>query len=76
MFNDEQLSGMSKVTLSEGEISKLHTNYKLIDEKIEKKLNSFLIVVEFNSKNPEQLSAVISSANFKKQNYPNEARHK
>ena len=76
MFNDEQLSGMSKVTLSEGEISKLHTNYKLIDEKIEKKLNSFLIVVEFNNENPEQLSAVISSANFKKQNYPNEARHK
>ena len=67
---------MSKITLSEGEISKLHTNYKLIDYEIEKKLNSFLIVVEFNSENPEQLKAVISSANFKRQNYPNEARHK
>ena len=67
---------MSKVTLGEGEISKLHTNYKLIDDKTEKKLNIFLIVVEFNSENPEQLSAVINSANFKKQNYPNEARHK
>ena len=67
---------MSKITLSEGEISKLHTNYKLIDDEVEKKLNSFLIVVEFNNENPEQLRAVISSANFKKQNYPNEARHK
>jgi len=76
LFNDEKLSGMSKITLGEGEISKLHTNYKLIDDKTEKKLNSFLIVVEFNSENPEHLSAVISSANFKKQNYPNEARHK
>ena len=67
---------MSKVTLSEGEISKLNTNYKLIDDEVEKKLNSFLIVVEFNSENPEQLYTVISSANFKKQNYPNEARHR
>ena len=67
---------MSKITLSEGEISKLHTNYKLIDDEVEKKLNSFLIVVEFNSENPKQLRAVISSANFKNQNYPNEARHK
>ena len=67
---------MSKITLSEGEISKLHTNYKLIDDESEKKLNSFLIIVEFNNENPEQLRAVISSANFKKQNYPNEARHK
>ena len=67
---------MSKITLSEGEISKLHTNYKLIDDEVEKKLNSFLIVVEFNNENPDQLRAVISSANFKKQNYPNEARHR
>ena len=67
---------MSKITLSEGEISKLHTNYKLIDDEIEKKLNSFLIVIEYSSENPEQLNTVISSANFKKQNYPNEARHR
>jgi len=76
LLNDEQLSGMSKVILSEGEISKLNTNYKLIDDEVEKKLNSFLIVVEFTSENPEQLYTVISSANFKKQNYPNEARHR
>ena len=67
---------MSKINLSEREISKLHTNYKLINDDVEKQLNSFLIIIEFNSENPEQLSALISSANFDKQNYPNEARHR
>ena len=76
MFNDEQLSGMSRITLNEEEISNFHMNFKLIDDEFEKKLNSFLIVIEFNSENPEQLNTVISSANFDKQNYPNEARHR
>jgi len=76
LFNDEQLSGMSKITLGKGEISKLHTNFKLVNDDVEKQLNSFLIVIEFNSENPEQLNTVISSANFDKQNYPNEARHR
>ena len=67
---------MSKITLGEGEISKFHTNFKLINDDVEKQLNSFLIVIEFNSENPEQLNTVISSANFKKHNYPNEARHR
>ena len=67
---------MSKITLKEGEVSKFQTNYKLIDDKIEKQLNSFLIVIEFNGENPERLNAVISSANFDKKYYPNEARHR
>ena len=76
MFNDEQLSGLSKITLSDGEISKFETKYKLISDDVGKQLNSFLIIIEFNSENPEQLNAIISSANFDKQNYPNEARHR
>ena len=67
---------MSKITLNGGEVSEFQTNYKLIDDEIEKQLNSFLIVIEFNGENPDQLNAVISSANFDKQNYPNEARHR
>ena len=76
LFNNELISGMSKNTLNGGEVSEFQTNYKLIDDEIEKQLNSFLIVIEFNSEKPEQLSAVISSANFDKQYYPNEARHR
>ena len=67
---------MSKITLNGGEVSEFQTNYKLIDDEIEKQLNSFLIVIEFNGESPEQLNAVISSANFDKQYYPNEARHR
>ena len=67
---------MSKTTLNGGEVSEFQTNYKLIDDEIEKQLNSFLIVIEFNGDNPEQLNAVINSANFDTQNYPNEARHR
>ena len=67
---------MSKIILSEGEILKLQSNYIVINNDVKKQLNSFLIVVEINSENPKQLMAVINSANFNKQNYPNEARHR
>ena len=77
MFNDEQLSGMSKVTLNIGEVSEFQLNYKLINnDELEKQVNSFLIVVELNSENLEQLTATISSANFGRKNYPNESRHR
>ena len=54
---------MSKIILSEGEISKLQSNYIVINNDVKKQLNSFLIVVEINSENPKQLMAVINSAN-------------
>ena len=76
MVNNEQLSGMSKIILNSGEVSNFETNYKLISDDDEKQLNNFLIVIEFNSGNLENLNAVISSANFDKQNYPNGARHR
>ena len=73
---EEQLSGMSKISLLDGETSAFEINYKLIDFKSEKQLNSFFIVVEFNSESPDQLTTTINSANFNKGNYPNEARHR
>ena len=76
MLNNEQLSGMSKIILNSGEVSNFETNYQLISDDDEKQLNNFLIVIEFNSGNPENLNAVISSANFDNQNYPNGARHR
>ena len=66
---------MSKVTLNIGEVSEFQLNYKLINnDELEKQVNSFLIVVELNSENLEQLTATISSANFDRKNYPNESR--
>ena len=68
---------MSKVTLNIGEVSEFQLNYKLINnDELEKQVNSFLIVVELNSENLEQLTATISSANFNRKNYPNESRHR
>ena len=68
---------MSKVTLNIGEVSEFQSNYKLINnEELEKQVNSFLIVIELNSENLEQLSATINSANFGRKNYPNESRHR
>ena len=68
---------MSKITLNIGEVSEFQSNYKLINnEELEKQVNSFLIVVELNSENLEQLTATISSANFGRKNYPNESRHR
>jgi len=77
LFNDEQLSGMSKITLNNGEISEFQSNYELINnDESEKQVNSFLIVIELNGENLEQLAATISSANFGRKNYPNESRHR
>ena len=68
---------MSKITLNNGEISEFQSNYELINnDESEKQVNSFLIVIELNGENLEQLAATISSANFDRKNYPNESRHR
>lgn len=68
---------MSKITLNNGEISEFQSNYELINnDESEKQVNSFLIVIELNGENLEQLAATISSANFGRKNYPNESRHR
>ena len=72
----DELSGMSTIRLWNGETSNFQASYKLIDDESEKQLNNFLFVVEFNNENPDQLTALINSANFEEGDYPNESRHR
>ena len=76
MLNEKFEVGMARVSIVSGGSSEFLTTYHVEGSgSISKQVNKFLVLVDLDSDDPENLEVNIDSVNYALGDYPNNAKH-
>jgi len=75
LFNEENKAAWAKLSISTDEDATFSFCYNVIGGNPEKHINKFLSELVLDTKDPQQLKVVISSANFGVTSYPSNSKH-
>ena len=75
LFNEENKAAWAKFSISTKGNAHFWFTYNVIGGNPEKHINKFLSELVLDTKDPQQLKVVISSANFGVTSYPSNSKH-